>query len=125
MCVPNSGGGSYEVFSPDKSGDANSTEQQYFYETPARSWPATSYASGLDGRVGGDHQPHRQDLPSGNTTPSAVRTDAVSLSNATFDQYGFPIAANGFARVDASNLQYNGTNAIDADYELVVSPLNG
>jgi hypothetical protein len=126
VCVPNSGGGSYEDFSPDKNGDPNSTEQQYFYDNACaqlardvvRIWTSTGASSETINRTA-------KIYPSGNTTPSAVRTDAVSLSNATFDQYGFPVAANGFARVDASNLQYNGTNAIDADYELVTSPLSG
>jgi hypothetical protein len=125
-CQTTPAGGSYEFFSPDKSGDSNSTEQQYFFDTACvqiardivRVWTSTGASSESINRTA-------KTYASGNGTPIATRTDAVTFKNATFDQYGFPIPADGFARADAGSLQYAGTNAVASDNELVVSAASG
>ena len=109
--MPNHGGvgGSYEFFSPDKNGDANSTEQQYFYDTgcaqiardDVRVWTSTGPTSETVNRT-------VKMYAAGNATTIAMRTEAVAERNATFDQYGFSIPANGFARAVAGTLQYSG-----------------
>jgi hypothetical protein len=124
VCQTPSAGGSYEFFSPDKNGDPNSTEQQYFYDTsctqPARDvvrvWTSTGTSSETVNRTA-------KIYALGNATAIATRTDAIK--NATFDQYGFAIPADGFARANDGTLQYSGTNAIASDDELVVSPTSG
>lgn len=125
-CQTYSGGGSYEFFSPDKNGDANSTEQQYFYDNACtqlardevRLWTTTSTSSETV-----NHTTKIYAL--GNATASAVRTDAVTIVNGTFDQYGFPNPAAGFARTDAGSLNIAGSNTVNSDFELVMLPLNG
>jgi len=125
-CIANSGGGSFEFFSPDKNGDANSTEQQYFFDAACsqlardivRIWTSTGSGSETINRTD-------KIYASGNATPIASRTDAVTLKNATFDQYGYPIPANGFARAAQGNLVYASNTTIDSDYELVMSPISG
>jgi hypothetical protein len=125
-CQTPAAGGSYEFFSPDKNGDANSTEQQYFYDTSCtqaardvvRIWTSTGTSSENVNRTA-------KIYALGNATAIATRTDAETLKNATFDQYGFAIPADGFARANAGTLQYSGANSIASDDELVVSPSSG
>jgi hypothetical protein len=125
-CQPYSGGGSYEFFSPDKNNDANSTEQQYFYDNACtqlardnvRIWTSTSSSSETVSTT-------MKVYALGNATPSATRTDTVSITNGTFDQYGFPNPANGFDRTETGALNISGSNTIVADFELVVLPISG
>jgi hypothetical protein len=126
VCQAYSGGGSYEFFSPDKNSDTNSTEEQYFYDNSCtqlardevRIWSSTGASS--------ENVTHTMKIYAlGNATPSATRTDAVALTNATFDQYGFPNPANGFDRVDTGNLNIAGSNTVNSDFELVMLPLSG
>ena len=125
-CQVTASGGSYEFFSPDQNGDANSTEQQYFYDTACaqlardavRVWTSTGASSEAVNRT-------VKMYASGNATPIATRTEAVTERNAVFDQYGFAIPADGFARAVAGTLQFSGVNAIAFDNELVVSAAAG
>ena len=125
-CETTSSGGSYEFFAPDKNGDPNSTEQQYFYDSACSSlardivriWTSTGTSSETVNRTA-------KIYAAGNGTSIATRTDAETLRNATFDQYGFAIPADGFARSNAGTLQYSGTNAVASDDELVMSALSG
>lgn len=126
VCNPNAGGGSYEFYSPDQNGDANSTEQQYFYDAGClqlardvvRVWTSTGSASETVVRTS-------KVYAQGNTTAIATRADSDAFAGATFDQYGFPIPADGFTRTDASTLQYSGANASASDDELVMGALSG
>ena len=111
-----------EFFAPDKHGDQNSTELIEFYDNGCtavardaiRIWSSTGANSetvqrtvslyGLNG-----------------TTPGAVRSETVSYTNATFDQYGFPILKNGFDRTHTGELSISGVKTIDGDGELVVA----
>jgi hypothetical protein len=126
VCQTTSTGGSYEFYSPDKNGDANSTEQQYFYDTGCtqvardivRVWSSTGSASETVIRTS-------KIYAQGNATAIATRMDSDSFANATFDQYGFPIPADGFVRTDTGALQYSGANAVASDDELVMNAVSG
>ena len=126
VCQTTSGGGSYEFFAPDKNGDAGSTEQQYFYDTACaqlardvvRVYTSTGASSETVNRT-------VKVYALNNATPIAVRTDVDTIRNATFDQYGFAIPADGFARSEAGTLTYSGNNAVASDAELVMSPATG
>lgn len=126
VCQATPGGGSYEFFSPDVNHDANSTEQQYFYDTSCaqlardvvRVWTSSGASSETVNRTA-------KIYARGNATPIAVRTDAETIADAAFDQYGFAIPADGFARSDSGTLQYAGTNAVTSGDELVVSASSG
>jgi hypothetical protein len=125
-CQTTAAGGSSEFFSPDKNGDPNSTEQQYFYDSACSSlardivriWTSTGTSSETVNRTA-------KIYAAGNGTAIATRTDAETLVNATFDQYGFAIPADGFARSNAGMLQYSGTNSVASDDELVIGALSG
>lgn len=125
-CQTSAGGGSYEFFSPDKNGDANSTEQQYFYDGACtqvardivRLFTSTGAASETVNRTA-------KIFTAGNGTAIATRTDSVAFTNATFDQYGFPNAAAGFDRAATGSLQYAGANTTNSDDELVLGAASG
>jgi hypothetical protein len=113
-------------FAPDKKGDANSTEAQYFYDSSCtqlardavRIYASTGSSSETVSRTVTTYA-------SGSQVPSATRTDAVTITNATFDQYGFPIAANGFDRVSIDELGIAGSKTVDSDDEIVMQPASG
>jgi hypothetical protein len=110
-----------EFFAPDKNGDPNSTETQYFYDTACtqiardvvRVYTSTGTSAETVART-------VKQYALGNTTPIATRSDAVSISNATFDKYGFPIAADGFDRLSSDQLDIAGSKTIVSDDELVM-----
>jgi hypothetical protein len=54
-----------------------------------------------------------------------VRSETVNYQNATFDQYGYPLVKDGFARTHTGELDVNGVKTIDADGEFVVAPSSG
>jgi hypothetical protein len=117
---------STEFFAPDKNGDPNSTETRYFYDTACtelardvvRIYTSTGTSSETVARTVNQYA-------LGNATPIATRSDAVSLSNATFDKYGFPIAADGFDRLDSNALNLAGSKTIVSDDELVMTAATG
>lgn len=114
-----------EFFAPDKNNDPNSTEAQYFYDPgctelardAVRLYNQTSSSSETVNRT-------VKIYALGNGTPSAVRSDAVTIIDATFDQYGFAIAASGFSDSSVDELDIAGAKTIDSDHELVMQPAN-
>ncbi|MGP6159038.1 MAG: hypothetical protein ACLPYS_16275 [Vulcanimicrobiaceae bacterium] len=110
-----------EFFAPDKNGDPNSTQTQYFYDTACtqiardivRIYTSTGRSSETVART-------VKQYALGNATPIAARSDAVAISNATFDKYGFPIAADGFDRLNSAVLNIAGSKTIVSDDELVM-----
>jgi hypothetical protein len=110
-----------EFFAPDKNGDPNSTETQYFYDAACtelardvvRVYTSTGASSETVARTVNQYA-------LGNATPSATRTDSVTISNATFDKYGFPIVADGFDRISSNQLDIAGSKTIVSDDELVM-----
>jgi hypothetical protein len=115
-----------EFFAPDKNGDPNSTETQYFYDTACtqvardivRIYTSTGASAETVART-------VKQYALGNATPIAVRTDAVAISNATFNAYGFPIAADGYDRLSSDQLDIAGSKTIVSDDELVMQPAAG
>jgi hypothetical protein len=114
-----------EFFAPDKHGDANSTERIEFYDNACtavardavRIWTSTGANSETVARTVSLYALN-------STTPSAVRSETVNYTNATFDQYGYPVYKNGFDRTHTGELDVNGVKTVDADGELVLLPLS-
>ncbi len=126
VCQPFTQGGSFEFFSPDKNNDANSTEQQYFYDNSCTQLARDETRIFTSTGSSSETLTHTMKIYSlGNATPSAVRTDNVTLLNATFDQYGFPNPANGFDRADTGTLNIAGSNTVNSDFEIVMLPISG
>ncbi len=115
-----------EFFSPDKAGDANSTERLTFYDPQCtqlardaiRIFTMTSPSSQTVARTVSFYAPN-------NTTPIATRTDTIGDTHATFDQYGFPIPADGYDRTSSNVLSIAGAKTIDSSDELVMQPGTG
>jgi hypothetical protein len=115
-----------EFFAPDKHGDANSTERIEFYDNACtaiardavRIWTSTGANSETVARTVSLYALN-------STTPSAVRSETVNYTNATFDQYGYPVLSNGFARTHTGELSINGVKTIDGDGELIVAAGSG
>lgn len=114
-----------EFFVPDKHGDANSTERIDFYDNGCTQIARDVVRIFTSTGSNSENVTRTVTLYAlNNSTPEAVRSEAVSFSNATFDQYGYPVVANGFDRVHSGNLTIGGTKVIDGDGELVVAPSN-
>lgn len=111
-----------EFFAPDKNGDANSTEAQYFYDSActqlARDVVRIYTINGSSETVNRTEKIYAIN----NTTPSATRSDATAIQNATFDSYGYPQIANGFQRSSVGYLDIAGSRTINGDQELVMMP---
>lgn len=115
-----------EFFSPDKKGDANSTERIVFYDngcTQMQSDAVRVYTSTGANAETVQRTVSRYKLNS--STPSSVRSETVNYSNATFDSFGYPIYKNGFDRTHTGELDVNGVKTIDGDGELAVLPFSG
>ena len=110
-----------EFFAPDKQGQPNSTERVVFYDNGCTQ-PATDavrvYTS--TGQNSEDVARTVTFYAQNSSSPIGVRSETVNFSNASFDQFGYPIAANGFDRTHTGELDINGAKTIDGDGELVV-----
>ncbi len=115
-----------EFFAPDKNSDPNSTERIEFYDNQCtamardavRIWTSSGANSETVARTVTEYAMN-------GSTPSAVRSETVNYTNATFDQYGYPVLKNGFDRTHSGELDINGKKTIDADGELVVAANSG
>ena len=115
-----------EFFAPDKKGDPNSTERIDFYDNACtamardavRIYTSTSSTSETVSR-------NVSLYALNSSTPSATRSETVNFLNATFDQFGYPIAKDGFSRSHTGELDINGAKTIDGDGEFVVAPSTG
>lgn len=114
-----------EYFVPDKNGDANSSERIVFYDqactqiardTVRKYTVIGTNAESIARTV--------SQYPQGNTTPTSVRTDNVTVSNATFGSNGFPIVADGFDRISNSTLNLTGVKSIESSAEYSIAAAN-
>lgn len=112
-----------EFFVPDTNGDPHSTELKHFYDSGCtqlahdvvRTFASTGANSETTARTITEYAVN-------NSTPIATRTESDTISNATFDANGFPMAANGFDRLDASSLAIGTVKTVNSDHELVMLP---
>jgi len=115
-----------EFYAPDKNGDPNSTETQFFYDNTCvglardivRIWTSTSSSSETVARTAKMYALN-------SSTPSAVRTETVNYINASFDQYGYPVVKNGFDRSHTGELDVAGVKTIVGDGEFVLAAASG
>ncbi len=110
-----------EFFAPDKNGDPNSTELDYFYDAACtqlardivRIYSSTGANSESVART-------ESTYADGSNTASAVRTDTDVINNATFGEYGYPVPADGFDGVTTGDLTISGIKTIAEDGEIVM-----
>ncbi|HVS45127.1 MAG TPA: hypothetical protein VMS32_00485 [Verrucomicrobiae bacterium] len=115
-----------EFFAPDKNGDANSTERQFFYDAGCTELARDTVRIFTSTGSSSETVANTEKLYAvNNATPIATRTATNTIANATFDANGFPKAANGFDRIDTGNLALGGVKTIDSDAEMVMQPASG
>jgi hypothetical protein len=115
-----------EFFAPDKKGDANSTERIVFYDNGCTQMQSDAVRIYSSTGANAETVQRTVSLYALNAAaPSAVRTETVNYSNASFDAYGYPIYKNGFDRTHTGALDVSGVKTIDGDGELVVLPFSG
>jgi hypothetical protein len=112
-----------EFFAPDKNGDPNSTETVDFYDSACtieardvvRIYSQSSSSSETVNLTDSLFAP-------GNSTPIATQSETHAISNATFNQYGYPIVADGYDLVAGDSLNIATAKTIVSDRELVMEP---
>jgi hypothetical protein len=112
-----------EFYSPDKAGDANSSEKLDYYDAnctqiardAVRKWTAGSRA-GTEAvlKTITNYAP-------GSATPVAVKTENTNCSNATGGAYGFPIVADGYQRETSGQLAVGTRKNVLSDSESVMA----
>jgi len=115
-----------EFFAPDKNGDPNSTETQFFYDNACtglardvvRIFTSTGSSSETVQRTAKMYALN-------SSTPAAVRTETVNYIHASFDQYGYPILKNGFDRSNTGELDVAGVKTVVEDGEFVLAATSG
>lgn len=109
-----------EFWSPDKNGDPNSTQEQYFYDAActqlARDVVRTYTIAGASETVNRTESQYAIN----NATAIASRTTTVNYVDGTYGSNGYPVVADGFARDAASSTNISGSKTIVADDELVM-----
>ncbi len=109
-----------EFWSPDKNGDPNSTEEQYFYDSAcselARDVVRIYAITGTSETVNRTESQYAIN----NSTAIASRTSTVTYLNGTYGSNGYPVVADGFARDAASSTNIAGSKTIVGDDELVM-----
>jgi hypothetical protein len=114
-----------EFWSPDKNGDPNSTEEQYFYDTActelARDVVRIYTVNGTSETVNRTESEYAIN----NATPIATRTSTVNYINGSYDANGYPVVADGFARDAANTTNISGSKTIVGDDELVMQAGSG
>jgi hypothetical protein len=112
-----------EFFAPDKNGDPNSTETIDFYDAACtieaidlvRIYNQTSSSSETVNLTESLFAPE-------NSTPIATQSETHAITNGTFNQYGSPIAADGYDLVAGDSLNIAAAKTIVSDSELVMEP---
>ena len=115
-----------EFFAPDKNGDPSSTERIVFYDngcTQMQSDAVRTYTSTGANAETVQRTVSRYKL--NGSTPSSVRSETVNYTNATFDQFGYPVYKSGFDRTHTGELDVNGVKTIDADGEFALLAESG
>jgi hypothetical protein len=112
-----------EFFAPDKAGDANSTESIAFFDSActleARDIVRTYTATGTGAETVNVTD---QLFAAGDSTAVATRSETHSITGATFNQYGYPLAADGYQLVASDSLAFASSKTIDSGREFIIAP---
>ena len=115
-----------EFYAPDKNGDPNSSETQFFYDNACtglardvvRIWTSTGSGSETVQRTAKMYALN-------SSTTAAVRTETVNYVHSSFDQYGYPVLKNGFDRSNTGELDVAGVKTVVEDGEFVLAASSG
>ncbi len=115
-----------EFWAPDKAGQPNSTQREFFYNADCTGGVARDVVRIFVPNGSSETLSTTTTMYAlGSSTSNAVRTDTSTISNATFDANGYPIAADGFDRETTGSLNLAGSRTINSDYELIMQPASG
>lgn len=124
---PCNAGAKYSV--PDLTGDAHSSQTQYFYDTACtslardsvRTFQSTSATSEIV------HTSEKLYAYAGSTTGPVIaqRDDTTTINSPSFDGNGYPSRAQGYSRESNGFLDVGSTATILSNYELIVAPASG
>ncbi len=115
-----------EFYSPDRNGDPNSTETIAFYDTACTSEARDTVRTySPNGSSGETVNVTELSFAAGNATPIATRTATHAISNASFNQFGYPVAASGYDLVATDSLAIGTAKTIDSGREFVLQPASG
>lgn len=115
-----------EFFAPDRAGDPNSTETEFFY-TPncagvardaVRTYASTSANAESVTLAVSNYGPR-------SATPISTSATTAQFSNATFGAHGFPVIGDGFVREASSQTTVDSKRTLENDSEFVLAPANG
>ncbi len=129
-CIPNFfGAGPYQGFEyrrPDKAGDPNSVEYQYFYDTACTQLAKDRIriVSSLVGTGTIKTQTHTvttSDYDKGVAAPVSVGVEINTIIG-QFSSEGYPILKAGFARTSSYSLSKGTTLVLNRDSESIASP---
>jgi hypothetical protein len=114
-----------EFFAPDKNNDANSTEEQYFYDTACTQLALDVVR--IYSISGSTETVNRTETryAINNSTPIATTTATVSYSTGTYGTYGFPVVADGFARSQTGQTSISNSKTLANDDELIMQAGTG
>jgi hypothetical protein len=112
-----------EFYSPDRNGDENSTETIDYYDSGCteealdvvRLFTSTGASSESVALTESLFAP-------GNATAIATRSETHTITNATFNAYGYPLASDGYDLVASDALTIGSAKTIDSNSELVMAP---
>jgi hypothetical protein len=111
-----------EFFAPDRNGDPGSTETIDFYDAACTEQARDLVRVFTSTGASSENVAMTESLYAiGNATPIATRSEMRTITNATFNSNGFPIAADGFDLVESGSLNISGAKTISSSRELVLS----
>ena len=112
-----------ELFAPDRNGDPDSTEALFFYNAACtqlaiddvRLYAPVNASTETVNRTDSFYLPQSSSAIAGATTNTTI-------SDATFGNYGLPIAADGFAAIGSTTASIAKTPVLSASAEFVMMP---
>lgn len=128
-CVANFLGGNspfagFEFWTPDKAGDANSVEYEFFYDAgctqPAKDIVRIHTLSGSTQTQTVTITQWAQ----GSTTPTRIVTENSTITG-QFDSEGFPVLSSGFTRTTQRTVSANGQVVMTEDSEFIAQAASG
>jgi hypothetical protein len=107
--------------------DPDSTQVQYFYDPKCTQLARTIIRQYNNPSGSGAETVYRtmKQYYQGSTSPVAIVTDTVQLTNGNYDQYGFPIASDGYVRTATGELDMAATKVFAIDTEQVIETTDG
>lgn len=113
---------------PDLNGDADSTETRAYYDSACTNLARDTVrqfqpgTGGVTEIVNSTSKQYASGLPQ---TPTSVRSDVTTYSNATITKNGYPSLTPGYERSSTGFVYIGSTKTLVLDYELIMEPQSG